>query len=246
MPLEDLGIAVYNEEQRTLNMAFTSSSEIEDEVEKEIHSCYSSKTIRWNADKRLKCLPLCVEVGGEKHCVGVMALRCVSGAEGEDDRLFLELVCGYVAIVVYNAVKLVASKYRDIELAEDESRRLQREENQLHVQNMVLDNCLSTIKHETIYYPNRIKQIIGRLGEASDVQEERRQVETIAELVAYYKEVFTILSSCAARQLEEVTFRRGVVKAEDLKEAAHRYFKLFGWIWMFKPSRSAWWVMPSS
>jgi K+-sensing histidine kinase KdpD len=100
-----------------------------------------------------------------------------------------------------------------------------REENQLHVQNMVLDNCLSTIKHETIYYPNRIKQIIDRLHEGMTEEEERQQVETIAELIAYYKDVFTMLSSCAARQLEEVTFRRGTVKAVDLAEAATRYFK---------------------
>ena len=137
----------------------------------------------------------------------------------------LELVAGYLGILVYNAVELVAQKYRDIELAQDEARRVLREENQLHVQNMVLDNCLSTIKHETIYYPNRIKQIIDRLGENVDATEERRQVETMEELVAYYKDIFTILSSCAARQLDEVTFRRGVVKVQDLLDAAGRYFK---------------------
>jgi len=100
-----------------------------------------------------------------------------------------------------------------------------REENQLHVQNMVLDNCLSTIKHETIYYPNRIKQIIERLRGMEDVHEERKQVETMSELVTYYKDVFTILSSCASRQLEEITFRRGVVDTRELGDAAHRYFK---------------------
>ena len=167
-----------------------------------------------------------MEVGEEKHCVGVMALRCVSDAEGEDDRLFLELVASYIAIIVYNAVKLVAGKYRDIELAEDEARRLQREENQLHVQNMVLDNCLSTIKHETIYYPNRIKHIVDKLSvEGLSAEEERKQVENISELIGYYKDVFTILSSCAARQLDEITFRRGVVKSSDLEQAVMRYFK---------------------
>ena len=50
-------------------------------------------------------------------------------------------------------------KYRDIETAQDEARRASWEDSLLHVQNMVLDNCLSTIKHETIYYPNRIKTI---------------------------------------------------------------------------------------
>ena len=119
--------------------------------------------------------------------MGVMALFGVMDKGREDDRLMLELVANYVAIIVYNAVELVAQKYRDIEVAQDEARRVVREENQLHVQNMVLDNCLSTIKHETIYYPNRIKQIIDRLAEIKDEKEERSQVETMAELVGYYR-----------------------------------------------------------
>jgi K+-sensing histidine kinase KdpD len=137
----------------------------------------------------------------------------------------LELVANYVSIVVYNAVELVAQKYRDIETAQDEANRVLREENLLHVQNMVLDNCLSTIKHETIYYPNRIKQIVDRLRGGIAGEEERRHVETMSELIGYYKGIFTMLSSCAARQLEEITFRRGVVKAENLAEFAGRYLK---------------------
>lgn len=66
-----------------------------------------------------------------------------------------ELVARYVAIVVFNAVVKLATKYRDIESAHEETRRASWEDSMLHVQNMVLDNCLSTIKHETIYYPNK-------------------------------------------------------------------------------------------
>lgn len=224
--VEVLGIAVYSEERRSLEYAFSVADENEEEMMGEMNACFASGLMKTDSTQKIKSFPLCVEVGGEKHCVGVMALRCVSGAEGEDDRLFLELVCGYVAIVVYNAVKLVASKYRDIELAEDESRRLQREENQLHVQNMVLDNCLSTIKHETIYYPNRIKRIVEKLSaEGLEEAEERKLVENISDLIEYYKDIFTVLSSCAARQLEEITFRRGRVNAVDLKQTALRYFK---------------------
>ena len=55
--------------------------------------------------------------------------------------------------------------------------------------------------------------------------EEQRQVETMAELVGYYKDIFTLLSSCAARQLEEITFRRGVVKGQELADYAIRVLK---------------------
>ena len=221
--LDEWGIAVYSEEVHGLCYAFSDSDKGE-ELKEEILCCFESEKLNWMPDKKLWCLPLCVEVGGENRCVGVMALHCASHT-GQEDRLMLELVAGYVAIIVYNAMELVAQKYRDIDWARDEARRVVREENLLHVQNMVLDNCLSTIKHETIYYPNRIKQILDRLHEGLSEEEERQQVETISELIGYYKDVFTILSSCASRQLEEVTFRRGVVKASDLADGVTKYFR---------------------
>ena len=154
-PLEGLGLAIYSDDKRRLNMAF-STQELEEEAKEEITQCYQSQKVIWNAEKRLRCMPLCLEVGENTCCVGVLALMGMYNTEREDDRLMLDLVTSYLAIIVYNAVELVAQKYRDIEVAQDEARRAQREENLLHVQNMVLDNCLSTIKHETIYYPNKI------------------------------------------------------------------------------------------
>lgn len=79
-------------------------------------------------------MPLWVEAGNENRCTGVLALKIALPVEREDDRLMLELVAGYVAIIVYNAVVLMAQKYRDIESAQDDARRAIREENQLHVQ----------------------------------------------------------------------------------------------------------------
>lgn len=222
--LEEMGIAVYSDETQDLCFAFSDVVD-EEELKTEMKHCFESNEQRWIPEKKLWCFPLRVEVADESRCMGVMALNCAMPTGREDDRLMLELVAGYVSIIVYNAMELVAQKYRDIEVAQDEARRVMREESQLHVQNMVLDNCLSTIKHETLYYPSRIKQILERLHEGLSEEEEKRQVETMGELVGYYKDVFTILSSCAARQLEEVTFRRGVVKSKDLADSAMKYFK---------------------
>ena len=103
------------------------------------------------------------------------------------------LALGYLAVLIYTFMERVGVMYRDIETVEDDERRVRHEENRLHVQNMVLDNCLSTIKHETVYYPNRIKQLVSRIGE----HDERLQMK---ELVDYYKVVFTTLTECASRQ----------------------------------------------
>ena len=77
------------------------------------------------------------------------------------------------------------------ELAADEIARVEMEEGALHVSNAVLDNCLSTLKHETMYYPSRIRQLVDANDEGS-----------LAEVAAYYRELYGILSLQASRQTE--------------------------------------------
>ena len=220
LTIDRMGIAVYNETTHRLEYASRPGQEMPEMVEQ----CFSSG--KYLSEQHLQAIPLMVEAGGEHQCVGVLYLERREGTEQETDRLLFELVARYVAIVVFNAVVKLATKYRDIESAHEETRRAFWEDSMLHVQNMVLDNCLSTIKHETIYYPNKIKQIVGRLNAQNlSETEEREAVETMTELIEYYKGIFTILSSCASRQLEEVTFRRTVIPVQELLDAAGKYFK---------------------
>ena len=129
------------------------------------------------------------------------------------------LVVGYLIVIMHTFMGRIENTYQHIESAEDDERRAQHEANRLHVQNMVIDNCLSTIKHETIYYPNRIKHLVERLPQ----HDERKQIK---ELIDYYKVVFTTLANCASHQLGEVIFRRAVVKVADLmEEVAHYHAK---------------------
>ena len=83
----------------------------------------------------------------------------------------------------------------DIDIAQDEVRRCEFENDKLHVCNSVLDNCLSTLKHETMYYPSRIRLLIDKRDE---------QLQSVSELADYYKELYSILSLQAMRQVESV------------------------------------------
>lgn len=220
LTIDRMGIAVYNETTHRLEYASCPGQDMPEMVQ----LCFDSS--EYLSEQHLLTIPLKVEAGGEHQCVGVLYIERREGTEQETDRLLFELVARYVAIVVFNAVVKLATKYRDIESAHEETRRASWEDSILHVQNMVLDNCLSTIKHETIYYPNKIKQIVGRLNSQNlSEKDEREAVETITELIEYYKGIFTILSSCAARQLEEVTFRRTTISVPELFEAAGKYFR---------------------
>ena len=220
LTIDRMGIAVYNETTHLLEYASSPGQEMPEMVQ----LCFDSR--EYISEQHRQAIPLMVEAGGEHQCVGVLYLERREGTEQETDRLLFELVARYVAIVVFNAVVKLATKYRDIESAHEETQRASWEDSMLHVQNMVLDNCLSTIKHETIYYPNKIKQIIGRLNAQNlSEKEEKEAVETMTELIEYYKGIFTILSSCASRQLEEVTFRRTTIPVQKLFETAGKYFK---------------------
>ena len=222
-----LGIAVYDEQRQTLTYTFSPAEMAEEETEawhRVMQRCFDRQNCTSEGD--FQALPLQVEAGGVSQCVGVLCLKRTAGTGREDDLLLLELVARYVAIVVFNAVLRLSDKYRDIETAHDEARRASWEDGLLHVQNMVLDNCLSTIKHETIYYPNKIKQLIGKLRSGQLLPaDEAETVATIDELIAYYKGIFTILSSCASRQLEEVTFRRTTIVVADLLDRAGKYLR---------------------
>ena len=84
----------------------------------------------------------------------------------------------------------------DIELADDELRRAELERNNLYVANAVLDNCLSALKHETMYFPDRIRQ----LAAAGDR-------ENLTEVAGYYRELYGTLSEQALRQVERFHLR---------------------------------------
>lgn len=237
LTIDRLGIAVYNEATHQLEYASNSVAEkitsvigenglaTGDEAWKEVvQHCFEQHTQL--SAPGFEALPLVVDAAGDSRCIGVLYLERQESVEQETAHLLLELIARYIAIVVFNAVVKLATKYRDIEAAHEEAHRASWEDSLLHVQNMVLDNCLSTIKHETIYYPNKIKQLIGKLRSGVLAEaEEREIVSAIGELIEYYKGIFTMLSSCASRQLEEVTFRRGIIAVPELFALAEKYFR---------------------
>ena len=87
------------------------------------------------------------------------------------------------------------------ELATDECHRIEMEAGRLHVSNSVLDNCLSTLKHETMYYPSRIKQMIGNDG---------TNIDEVSEVVTYYHDLYAILAEQAMRQVPQQRVNKDV------------------------------------
>ena len=80
-----------------------------------------------------------------------------------------------------------------LEMLDDEIRKAEFEDGNLHVSNAVLDNCLSALKHETMYYPSRIRQLL-----------DAGEVVSLREVTGYYRELYGVLSQQAIRQVERV------------------------------------------
>ena len=111
------------------------------------------------------------------------------------DRLApLNALVGEIKQALRNSVVSENELQTNLELAEDELRRVDYENDKLHISNNVLDNCLSTLKHETMYYPSRIRTLI----DGTDAN-----LPAIAELVTYYKELYSLLSAQAMRQIDD-------------------------------------------
>ena len=79
----------------------------------------------------------------------------------------------------------------DLELLDDDLRRAELDDSNLHVSNAVLDNCLSALKHETMYYPSRIQQLL-----------DGGDMESLGEVATYYRELYGVLSEQALKQTE--------------------------------------------
>ena len=136
-----------------------------------------------------------VLLGGEADSVKLSHIRKLWHRGGSDKAYSRQLdeVVEQIEQALTHGIHTAHEEEQSIEMAEDELHRAEYESARLHVSNSVLDNCLSTLKHETMYYPSRIRQLIDS-GE--------NDVTAIGELVDYYKSIYTMLSAQAMEQVE--------------------------------------------
>ena len=168
---------------------------------------------------RIRLFPLVLNGCAETpRKIGVLAVVLHTSSGRKDDDRLLRLIARHTAMNIYYSTVRTERLRMNIEMKEDEQRRVQAEAEAVHVQNMVLDNCLSTIKHETMYYPSRIRQIAVNLQRTAELTAE--DIASLAELTSYYKEVFTLLSSCATTLLEKPLLRRVHIPLTNVAEYA--------------------------
>lgn len=93
------------------------------------------------------------------------------------------------------------------EMAEDELHRIEMECSNLHTGNQVLDNCFSTLKHETMYYPSRIRRLID---------DENVNISDLKELIEYYRRLYFTLGIQALHELEHIKMPMSAIQLKDV------------------------------
>lgn len=151
--------------------------------------------------------------------VGALAVLWTRQSPSADEAALVRLTADYAATSLFYGAMRMERLREEIALAADERRRVSAEAMSVHVQNEVLDNALSAVKHETMYYPSRIRQLVGQLLAGGGGEEDLAKLQT---LLSYYKELFTLLSGCAAAQLSRSPLRRTSVSTRELADYANR------------------------
>lgn len=189
----------------------------DERLEDRVNACLAQGTEQSSSDGLCHALPLALSVDDEERMIGVVGLRL----EHEPDETWTivkGMVVRYLATALYSCVIRFEAGFHDIEQIEEESERIRYEENRLHVSNLVLDNSLSTLKHETVWYPNRIVQMVEGIESTPVSERVAGQVSDMKELVDYYREIFGILSQYALSQTTGQLVHRDVFTTGQLVE----------------------------
>lgn len=92
---------------------------------------------------------------------------------------------------------------------EDGIRQTNFENDRLYVSNNILENCLSTIKHETMYYPSRIHNCLADAFPAAASGAPvggNHGLGELSALVGYYRELYRILCTQVNIQVESYRY----------------------------------------
>lgn len=151
-------------------------------------------------------IPLVADADGGTVSVGTLGLQ-VAETIPDSDEAIVNMIARYLGVMLYNCVEKPAQGFSSLEQLRDQAERTNYEMQRLHVRNMILDNCLSTLKHETVWYPNRILQIISK---------ECGEYEDLLQTVTFYREIFGVLSQNAQRQVDGNILRLSRVTVDGL------------------------------
>lgn len=135
-------------------------------------------------------------------------LHHVQTIAGERSTELSAKVAVELAAALQKHIKTTGQQINDMETAEDEFARAEYENDRMYISNSITDNCLSTLKHETMYYPARINQLVK--------ENKTGETESIEQLVEYYRDLYNILMMQAMQQTNSMVFENKKIQLSEL------------------------------
>ena len=217
--IDGMAIALNSDNGKGLLTAASEQCHNEQTLIQHAKDAYRQSANSTDTQSHIVSYPLTVSEEEGEQTIGGIALALHGGELSDDEEIIVRLMVQLTSIYLNNSLVQLNIRTNNIELMEDEEHRAGHEESVVHVQNMILDNCLSTIKHETMYYPNRIKQLVTAKKDGEEVD-----ISSVHELASYYKDIYTILSTNALRQVTGKTFRRAACPSSHFADYAQHSF----------------------
>ena len=179
----------------------------------------SGQTEQFNEDTNY-IFPLTVNTINGLEVLGVLGISVKKNTTGWQEQMVL--IVQYLAATLHSTILRFELVARNIEQIQEESERIRYEDNQLHVRNLILDNSLSTLKHETVYYPNRIKHL---LSQEQSSENREADINEMQELVSYYRDIYAILSHNVISQTGDNIVNRKNIEVNSIMEYAGKITK---------------------
>ena len=179
----------------------------------------SGQTEQFNEDTNY-IFPLTVNTINGLEVLGVLGICVKKNTTGWQEQMVL--IVQYLAATLHSTILRFELVARNIEQIQEESERIRYEDNQLHVRNLILDNSLSTLKHETVYYPNRIKHL---LSQEQSSENREADINEMQELVSYYRDIYAILSHNVISQTGDNIVNRKNIEVNSIMEYAGKITK---------------------
>lgn len=129
------------------------------------------------------------------------------------------LFLGLVAVFWLFYVRDVLHNRRNLDLIcrekEESIAKMTRERDRLYVSNNVIDNTLSALKHETMYFPSRIAQDNSKIMTSEAIDEQG--VSELSETVGYYRNLYSMLCTQCIRNASEISYPMAPFAVSSLK-----------------------------
>lgn len=192
-------------------------------LENIMHSAYSQRSMVKDVSGKIYAFPLILKKSDRNVVVGVLGLCLETASITDDVQLMFGMMVQAVTIYTYYSNYKNKEMLSQIELKEDERQRVEMEQRKVYIRNQIVDNSLSALKHETMYFPSRLKHMIDTTfkdnngtGLSFNNNASHEMIHEMRILLSYYNDVYSLLSSCAAAQVEKSLFRRSVMTVKDV------------------------------